>query len=93
VDNGPDGFVQKENDRLYGPAGLAAAHAALRPGGILTVWSADPDGSFTRALLEAGFDVEVALVPAYEGRARSSTACGLPGAIDRKRNFVLRGPA
>lgn len=74
VDNGPDGFVQKENDRLYGPAGLAAAHAALRPGGILTVWSADPDGSFTRALLEAGFDVEVALVPAYEG-AREEQHC------------------
>jgi spermidine synthase len=70
VDNGPDGFVQKENDRLYGPEGLRAAYAALRPGGVLAVWSADPDVRFTRALARAGFAVEAVPVPAYEGAQR-----------------------
>lgn len=74
VDNGPDGFVQKENDRLYGPDGLRAAYAALRPGGILAVWSADPDARFTRALARAGFAVEAVPVPAYEG-ARNDVHC------------------
>ncbi len=67
VDNGPDGFVQKQNDRLYAAPGLTAAYAALRPGGILAIWSADPDGQFTRVLCDTGFDVEVEFVPAYEG--------------------------
>ena len=33
VDNGPEGFVRPENDRLYGGPGLALARRALRPGG------------------------------------------------------------
>ena len=58
VDNGPDGLTRASNDRLYAAAGLGAAHAALRPGGILAVWSAGPDRTFTRRLREAGFTVE-----------------------------------
>ena len=42
VDNGPDGLVTVANERLYCGWGLRAAHAALRPGGILAVWSAIP---------------------------------------------------
>jgi len=38
VDNGPDGLVTIANERLYCAWGLRAAHAALRPGGILAVW-------------------------------------------------------
>ena len=40
VDNGPDGLVRAANDRLYTSAGLATAKAALKPGGLLAVWSA-----------------------------------------------------
>lgn len=58
VDNGPDGLTRRGNDRLYSPAGLAAARAALRPGGVLAVWSAGPDPRFARRLREAGFAVE-----------------------------------
>ena len=37
VDNGPQGLVREANDSLYSAQGLNAAHAALRPGGVLAV--------------------------------------------------------
>jgi spermidine synthase len=58
VDNGPDGLTRAANDRLYDRAGLAAAKAALRRGGLLGIWSSAPDRGFTRRLREAGFAVE-----------------------------------
>lgn len=58
VDNGPDGLTHPANDRLYSAAGLAAAKAALKPGGILAIWSAAPDVKFTRRLTVSGFKVE-----------------------------------
>lgn len=57
VDNGPDGLTTAANDRLYAPAGLAAARAALVPGGRLAVWSAADDPAFERRLRRAGFAV------------------------------------
>jgi spermidine synthase len=57
VDNGPEALTRKANDRLYDLAGLCAAHAALRPRGVLAVWSAGPDSNFTRRLSEAAFEV------------------------------------
>lgn len=62
VDNGPEGLIRIENDWLYGAAGLAAARAALRPGGELAIWSAGPDERFTRRLRAAGFEVETEVV-------------------------------
>ena len=67
VDNGPDGLVRAENDRLYAPRGLALAKAALRPGGVLAVWSAGPDAKFVRRLGAAGFAVEEVAVKARVG--------------------------
>lgn len=67
VDNGPDGLTRPDNDRIYAPAGLAKAKAALKPGGVLAIWSAAPDASFTRRLTAAGFAVEQVSV-----RARSN---------------------
>ena len=64
VDNGPDGVVRKENDRLYSRAGLATTFGALRPGGVLAVWSAADDAGFTRRLRGAGFNVEMVTVKA-----------------------------
>ncbi|MCM8729927.1 spermidine synthase [Hephaestia sp. GCM10023244] len=67
VDNGPDGLTRADNDRLYSAGGLAVAKAALRPGGLLTIWSAAPDPAFARALVRAGFRVEEVAI-----RARAS---------------------
>ena len=64
VDNGPDGLSRPANDRLYDPGGLAAARRALRPGGVLAVWSAAPDARFTRRLGKAGYAVEEVLARA-----------------------------
>ncbi len=58
VDNGPDGVVREENNRLYSKSGLHNARKALTPGGILAVWSAFPDPKFTRRLQDVGFAVE-----------------------------------
>ncbi|MBC8413084.1 MAG: hypothetical protein ISR96_00135 [Nitrospira sp.] len=57
VDNGPEGLTHKNNNTLYSAAGLAEAYAALRPGGILAVWSAGPDQAFAKRLGNAGFSV------------------------------------
>ncbi len=58
VDNGPDGLTSRENDWIYGPACLAAAFSALRPAGVLAVWSAAADPAFTRRLRQTGFVVD-----------------------------------
>ena len=68
VDNGPDGLLRKGNDALYGESGLRAAHRALRPGGVLAVWSAAPNRQFAERLTGCGFRVETHNVRA--GRSR-----------------------
>lgn len=57
VDNGPDGLTRRANDRLYSMRGLHAAKTALKPDGILAVWSAERDPAFTQRLKDAGFAV------------------------------------
>ena len=52
---GPHPASQPRGHPHYGAAALARAHAALRPGGILAVWSEDPDALFERALGRARF--------------------------------------
>ena len=64
VDNGPDGLTRIANDRLYSAQGLAAARNALKPKGILAIWSAAPDPSFTRRLKEANLQVDEVVVKA-----------------------------
>lgn len=66
VDNGPDGLTVQTNDALYSMAGLKAASAALKPGGVLAVWASAPDRNFTQRLERAGFTVE-------EERVRASS--------------------
>jgi spermidine synthase len=58
VDNGPSAFTSSDNDGLYDEEGLAAARAALTPGGVLAVWSAKDDRRFQQRLRQAGFRVE-----------------------------------
>lgn len=67
VDNGPDGLVRKDNGKLYSRDGIAAAKAALKPGGVLAIWSAAPDPVFAGRLRKAGFAVDEVVV-----RARSN---------------------
>ena len=69
VDNGPEGLTRKANDGLYDLKGLSAARAALRPGGVLAVWSSTQNSKFTWRLGKAGFAVE-------EARARANGSRG-----------------
>jgi spermidine synthase len=68
VDNGPEGLIRRANDALYGLKGLIAIHRALRPGGVLAVWSSGPNPSFTKRLRDAGFDVSEVAVRATTRR-------------------------
>jgi spermidine synthase len=69
VDNGPDGLVRDANDRIYTLPGLKVAKAALRPGGVLAVWSAAKDTVFANRLRKAGFAVDEVSVRARAGGA------------------------
>ncbi|MEO8758413.1 MAG: hypothetical protein ABI398_11770 [Devosia sp.] len=58
VDNGPEALTRDGNEGLYALAGLRAAYTALRPGGVLAVWSAHPSPEFTKRVARSGFAVE-----------------------------------
>ncbi|MES2058779.1 MAG: spermidine synthase [Pseudomonadota bacterium] len=66
VDNGPDGLTRSGNNGLYSARGLAAARTALRPGGVLAIWSAGADASFARRLRDS-FTVEEVVVRSGTG--------------------------
>jgi spermidine synthase len=68
VDNGPDALAREANNALYDPSGLRTAYAALRPGGVLAVWSSGPDLKFAKRLRETGFDLEEIKVRANGSR-------------------------
>jgi spermidine synthase len=65
VDNGPEGFTREENDWLYDVNGLTAAYEALRPRGVLAVWSAGPVPDFMDRLRKIGFDADEVRVHAH----------------------------
>jgi spermidine synthase len=58
VDNGPEGFTRAANDWLYRAEGLATIQRAMRPKGVLGVWSAGRNPAFATRLARAGFSVE-----------------------------------
>jgi spermidine synthase len=64
VDNGPEGLMRRANNRLYDGWGLKRLHWALRPGGVLGVWSGTPDRKFKARLKRHGFAVEETRIPA-----------------------------
>ncbi len=80
VDNGPAAFTDAGNARLYDNAGVAAARAALAPGGVLAVWSAWDDRKFEQRLRHFGFQVEVRRVRARlrQGGPRHTIFVGRP---------------
>src|SRR6266849_2205858 len=71
VDNGPEGLIRKANDALYDLKGLKAIRRALRPGGVLAVWSSGPNPLFSKRLGAAGFDVNEVAVRATTKRSGS----------------------
>ncbi len=94
VDNGPGFLVHLANAALYQGPFLAVAARALRPGGMLAVWSADPSPGLRRALERSCGPTEELLIPVlrqgrelryavYLSRARCSVAAagsaGCPG--------------
>ena len=68
VDNGPEGLSRPGNDRLYSTGGIGAAKSALRPGGMLAIWSVAPDPKFTKRLGQSGMKVEELKARAHGGR-------------------------
>lgn len=57
VDNGPDSLTQEGNDELYSMSGVSMIHRALRPGGVVAVWSSSPDTGFRQRLNRSSFHV------------------------------------
>ena len=64
VDNGPVAFTQASNAGLYDNAGLSMIREALKPGGVLAVWSAWDDRKFEHRMRYQGFAVETVRVRA-----------------------------
>lgn len=62
VDNGPEAFTRRENRRLYLLDGLRRARAALRPNGVLAIWSMFSSCAFTARLREAGLETRLVRV-------------------------------
>jgi spermidine synthase len=85
VDNGPEGLTRKANDALYNAEGLSAAHAALRPGGVLAVWSSGPNLNFTRRLRNTGFGVDQVRVNANGARGGPRHVIWIATRADRGR--------
>lgn len=71
VDNGPIALAHRANDGLYGHRGIDECWGALRPGGVLGVWSLLDDRRFTQRLERRGFAVRVERVHgSRRGRGR-----------------------
>jgi spermidine synthase len=73
VDNGPEGLSRPDNDSLYDTAGLGLARRALRPGGVLGVWSSSRSSAFTQRLRKVGFNVEEVTARAHARRGAKHT--------------------
>ena len=60
-------MIHLPNERLYCDCGFRAARHALRPGGVLAIWSAYTDDDFVDRLKNAGFEVKEVSIPALAG--------------------------
>jgi len=67
VDNGPAWTVTPGNDALYDDDGTRALLAAVRPGGVLAVWSAMPVPSYEARLRRLATSVDVHTVDVPHG--------------------------
>ncbi|MDF1858691.1 MAG: spermine synthase [Verrucomicrobiales bacterium] len=71
VDNGPSFTIQPDNDRLYDANGLGLLYNALKPGGRVAFWSADPEPRFPKKLRKAGFFAEEVSAKAHKKAKRA----------------------
>ena len=86
TDNGPGWLVSPENARLYGPDMLQRLRHWLAPGGVLAVWSAQPEPDFAARLRQVFGNAGEHAIAAdrgydyvYLGRLTSRAAPGPPG--------------
>jgi spermidine synthase len=56
---GPHAGTDPQRDPFYGREALARTQRALSKGGLLAVWSEDPDAAFEKRLETAGFEVSL----------------------------------
>jgi len=91
VDNGPSAFTASRNMGLYDDRGLAAARAALKPGGVLAIWSAREDRRFEQHLRHAGFDVTVERVRGRLKKGGPRHTIFIGAATSRSRNARVGG--
>jgi spermidine synthase len=70
VDNGPAPLAHAANARLYGMKGIRACADALKPCGVLAVWSAGPDDRYLERLEKAGLAAEARPVPGRSGSSK-----------------------
>jgi spermidine synthase len=79
---GPHEATQTDADPFYGSAALTRTRNALRRGGVLAVWSEEPDAPFARRLARVGFD-HALYRPGKGGRRHAVYLCrvvrALPG--------------
>jgi spermidine synthase len=67
VDNGPSWLVRPQNGRLYRDEGLRGLARVLLPGGVLGVWSAQPEEEFAGRLARHFGSVREVTVPHSSG--------------------------
>lgn len=70
VDNGPRAVGRVGNAWLYTAEGLAAMREALTPGGVLAIWSAGPEVSFSERLRATGLHVVLHRVQSHAARTK-----------------------
>lgn len=70
VDNGPESLSAVGNDDIYSEAGLRQCRAALKPGGVLAIWSSEPAPACLDRLKKCFEAVHESIVPVERGRRR-----------------------
>jgi spermidine synthase len=70
VDNGPEAFTSSKNRHLYSLTGLRRARKALRPNGVLAIWSTFQSRVFTARLREADLETRHVRVRANRHSSR-----------------------
>ena len=68
TDNGPEGMIRSENDRLYAARGIMLTIRALRRPGVVAYWSVGEDHRFVDLLHRAKLKVETLKVRAHDTR-------------------------
>lgn len=93
---GPNASSQRRDDPFYGGTALAQQHRALAKGGVLAVWSEDPDAAYGKRMASVGFDVATHSIGSggrrhivYLGR-RLETKASKPGDADEHQRSSKR---